>query len=188
MSGSQWKIVLVLVPTLLLACGGLGEDGAPGSSVGAVEGRDRGQEKDRSRPEGGGIGDSCIKFEDEEIGASGLSYDFGTVQVSIDGWTEKGDSPGEQIGFSWTVVGGDVDVRVKTGGETYENTLSVGSGTWIHPEGTEGPEAPAISHIVFCAEGDPGAGGSGGGGSGGGEGGAGGGQGGAGGGGGVILD
>ncbi|WP_373048380.1 hypothetical protein [Vulgatibacter sp.] len=177
------KLTLLLGSALLAACGTGEEDP---SSLGSLEGaatdggRGNGEHRQdgegHTPPGGGAIGEDCIKFEDEEIGAAGLGYDFGGSQITIDSWLEKDDSPGEQIGFAYTVVGDDLDIRVKTGGEVWESTLPVGTGSWSHPSGlTAGPEAPAISHIVFCGDGeDTGAGGSGGEGGAGGAGGSGG--------------
>lgn len=146
MKCSTYPLLLpLLVAAVLLAACGTTTDGGPLSL-----------DEEVVAP-GIEVKDNCVKFEDAAIGAAGLSFDFGTVSVSIDGWLEKGDSPGEQIGFDWTVVGGDVEVTVKAGRESHEATFAAGSGSWVHPAGTEGPEASAISNIVVCVpDADPG--------------------------------
>lgn len=98
----------------------------------------------------GDEGWTCVKIEDETLGAEETSLEVGTATLWIDGWVEKDDSPGEWIGFSWTLSGGPVSIRVKAGTEVYEALLEDESGTWIHPEGTEGPRAKAISDVVVC--------------------------------------
>ena len=163
------KIGLVLAGLLIGACGVESGDEEGATSRDAVaeaarcgeggcgKSEDRGPARDEDgRPIRGGAprfdeaSGVCTKIEDAEIGASEIVVELDGIVVEIEGWIEKGDSPGEQIGFDWIVTGGDVDIRVKTGGETYEATLAEGAGTWSHPNGTEGPEVPAISHIVFC--------------------------------------
>lgn len=98
----------------------------------------------------GDEGWTCEKIEDESIGAEETRLTVGTATLGIDGWVEKDDSPNEWIGFSWTLTGGPVSIRVKAGTEVYEALLEAESGTWLHPNGTEGPNAKAISNIVFC--------------------------------------
>ncbi|PIQ62061.1 MAG: hypothetical protein COV99_07280, partial [Bacteroidetes bacterium CG12_big_fil_rev_8_21_14_0_65_60_17] len=57
---------------------------------------------------------------------------------------EKGDSPGEYVGFT---LDNSVDnVTVKAGTDTF--TFSGSS--WTHPNGTSGPTVSAISNINFC--------------------------------------
>lgn len=98
----------------------------------------------------GDEGWTCVKIEDESIGADETTVSVGVATLWIDSWVEKEDSPNEWIGFAWTLSDGPVSIRVKAGPEVFEALLEDESGVWIHPEGTSGPKAKAISNIVFC--------------------------------------
>jgi len=138
-------------------CDGVADDSGddPSDDVGPGDEAD-GDDADGDETEAPRGEPTCVKIEDAEIGRLGIEIDLGAATITIDGWTEKLDSPGEQVGFDWTVVGETVDVVVKTGGERHGATLEDGTGTWLHPNGLEGPEVPAISHVVFCADAAPG--------------------------------
>jgi hypothetical protein len=102
--------------------------------------------------------DDC-KVEDGDIGVQGVALDLGTKSVAFESWIPKDDSPGEFVGFTLSLSGGDsIGYLVKTGGEVY-----AGVGTsWSHPNGTSGDQVPAISNVDFCDEVDDGGDGDGG--------------------------
>lgn len=93
----------------------------------------------------GEVPSGCVKIEGGEIGQSAQTLQLEGASVSITGWTEKSDSAGEQVGFSFT-SSAPVVYAVKAGGETYVGTAS----SWTNPNGTSGDKASAISNITFC--------------------------------------
>jgi hypothetical protein len=155
------RSVLWLSLAFSLACGG-GSDGTHGGSRGALEAEgdeDASEESEASeesaQDEGEGEEaaddfdrDDC-KIEDEAIGQEGALLTLGEKTVTVHDWVGKDGEPGEFVGFSLTVEGGDtISYVVKAGGETHpSNEL-----TWSHPNGTGGSEVPGISHIDFCPE------------------------------------
>lgn len=95
--------------------------------------------------------DNC-KIEGSDIGVEGLVLDLGRVSVTFDQWVSKDGESGEYVGFSISVSGADrVGYIVKASGESYHSEDS----TWLHPNGTGGSEAPAISNVDFCENYDP---------------------------------
>ena len=95
--------------------------------------------------------DDC-KIEGSDIGVEGLVLDLGRISVTFDQWVAKDGEPGEYVGFSISVSGADrVGYVVKASGETYHSE----GGTWVHPNGTGGPDAPGISNVDFCENYDP---------------------------------
>lgn len=115
-------------------------------SVGAGESdeADDGAELDR---------DDC-KIEDADIGVEDLVLTVGDIEVTFFDWIQKDGEPGEYVGFSVAISGADsLSYVVKAGGERFESDAD----SWLHPNGTGGPEASAISHVDFCdGLGDPG--------------------------------
>jgi hypothetical protein len=92
----------------------------------------------------------CYKFENGDIGTVNVSATIGGLTVTIRQWKQKIGAPGEYVGFTYTVSGGDVDdvtVSVKSGTDVDE---AVGDGSWVNPNGTSGPNAHGISNITFC--------------------------------------
>jgi len=114
--------------------------------------------------DGNGVPDDCegsceldcddCKLEEGFGSETTLSFCCLSITLSEDGWVSKDDSPGEYVGFeilNATLDGQEVDLddieyTVKAGQNYY-----FGSGSsWINPDGTSGPDVPAISHITFC--------------------------------------
>jgi hypothetical protein len=113
-----------------------------GDDTSALNGSSSGGEFDR---------DSC-KIEGSDIGVEGLVVKLGRTSVTFDEWVSKDGESGEYVGFSISVSGAErVGYIVKAGGERYHSEDS----TWQHPNGSDGSEAAAISHVDFC-ENDPG--------------------------------
>ena len=141
---------------MLIACaGGADLNGAAGS-------RSRSPIASPSEiPSTGKVPDGCERIEGAQIGRAGVQVLGGTVTFTT--WRAKDGEPGEYVGFELN-AGVGAGYAVKTGGETH-----YGSGTsWVHPEGTSGPKAPAISNVTVCPM-DPGGAGGGGGSNGGGS-------------------
>ncbi len=97
------------------------------------------------------VPDGCAKIEGEDIGDVGATLEVGSGYnyglVTFTAWTEKTDSPGEFVGFTWTTTGTEShQFTVKAGTSYFDATTS----TWLHPNGTSGSAAKAISNIVFC--------------------------------------
>jgi hypothetical protein len=119
-------------------------DGAS-SSQGASEGGDEGGGGDFDR-------DDC-KVEDGDIGVQGVSLDLGSKKVTFESWIPKDDSPGEFVGFTLSLAGGDtISYLVKSGGARH----AAQGLSWAHPNGTSGSDVPGISHVDFCDEVDGG--------------------------------
>ncbi|MCP4603617.1 MAG: S8 family serine peptidase, partial [Proteobacteria bacterium] len=95
----------------------------------------------------GSIPSSCKKIEGSQIGEVGIAINIGSVEVTIDEWIAKDGEPGEFVGFKYNVEGGEVFVSVKAGKDSH---MEHGDGVWMHPEGTSGWKAKAISNVVFC--------------------------------------
>jgi hypothetical protein len=131
------------------------DDQADDGDRDAGDAEDGGEEGDADGDDGDGEDDGddddgeCEKIEDEEIGAE-VAIEVGSTTVSFGDWVEKEDSPGEYVGFTLTVEGGAVSYRVKAGGEVFADSET----TWIHPNGTSGSEAKAISNVEVCEDGD----------------------------------
>lgn len=95
--------------------------------------------------------DDC-KIEGSDIGVEGLVLSLGRISVTFNDWVSKDGETGEYVGFSITVTGADrVGYVVKASGESYHSEDS----TWVHPNGTGGSNAPAISNVDFCENYDP---------------------------------
>lgn len=88
----------------------------------------------------------CFKIEGGEIGTN-VSGALGEVTFTFSDWIAKEDSPGEWVGFTLT-ASSPVSYVVKTGGELHSDSAT----SWVHPNGTSGPEAPAISFVAVCLE------------------------------------
>ncbi len=122
---------------------------------GCVDGESVGDERAEARRGGdagvntGPLPPGCAKLEGDAIGRVGVTTIAGPATVRIDSWVDKVGSRGEYVGFAYTVSGGAVSVSVKASTETF--TDPDGS-PWIHPAGTSGRDAHAISNIVFCAQ------------------------------------
>lgn len=93
----------------------------------------------------------CAKIEDGHIGREGAEIRIGMERATLTGWRGKGGGPGEYIGFDLTLTSTPAWLSVKAGrdvfGDRLEGTLEH---TWVHPAGTSGPRAKAISNIVLC--------------------------------------
>lgn len=118
----------------------------------------------------------CCKLEGSEIGREDVLVRLGSKTVLVNEWVPKSDSPGEFVGFTITLGGGDaIHYVVKAAGEKYPSSAL----EWMHPNGPDGGSAsPGVSNVDFCGECDNPDGCEGGGGGGGGDGGGGGGDGG----------
>lgn len=92
----------------------------------------------------------CQKIEGSEIGDAPqtITLSNGTV-ITITSWVQKGDSSGDYVGFTFTSTA-PVAFAVKASTRTF---VSNGN-SWVHPDGTSGPQANGISNITFCP--DPG--------------------------------
>jgi hypothetical protein len=137
-------IVLLLGVPACLADIGSGSRASTGS-----DDVDDGADGDQDR-------DDC-KIENEDIGVIGVVVDVGGTRVTFVDWIAKDGEAGEFIGFVVSVEGGELHYRVKAGGESYNDTAT----TWMHPNGTGGPEVSAISNVDMCPpdDGDGGEGG-----------------------------
>ena len=114
------------------------------------EGDDDDDDNGASNCEGvntGPLPDDCAKIEDGQIGEDGIVIHLNDITITIIAWIEKDGEPDEYVGFEYEVVGGDVCVAVKSGGDI---SIEEGTGIWINPNGTFGPDAHGISNIVFC--------------------------------------
>ncbi|MCP4604871.1 MAG: hypothetical protein GY847_30850, partial [Proteobacteria bacterium] len=96
----------------------------------------------------GSIPSSCGKIEGSQIGEVGIVINIGSVKVTIYEWIAKDGGSGEFIGFKYNVEDGEVFVSVKAGRDSH---MEHGDGVWMHPEGTSGHKAKAISNVVFCS-------------------------------------
>jgi len=92
----------------------------------------------------------CVKIEGSEIGRLGLTLSVGDVELTFVDWIVKEDSPGEFIGFELESTGSIPEYVVKAGADRFAGN----STRWVHPNGTTGPQAHAISNIEFCDDGD----------------------------------
>ncbi len=96
----------------------------------------------------GPVPEGCVKINGGDLAEKPtLTLDGATVTITD--VRLKDDSGGEFIGFTFTSTGAPVSFAVKAGGETYAGTSS----PWVHPKGTTGPEASAISNVTFCPAG-----------------------------------
>lgn len=103
------------------------------------------------------VNDGCLKIEDEQIGVEGLAVSVDGVTVTFTDWVEKGDSPGEYIGFHYTITGGTfAEFDVKQGQEYVYVTLDGTSGSWQNGDGEaiSGSDIKGTSHIRFCGADD----------------------------------
>jgi hypothetical protein len=92
----------------------------------------------------------CVKIEGGSVGREGV-LDVCGRQVSITDWIPRNDSPGEWIGFSYSVTGDPLDrILIKAGPDTFVTEQPATAGSWVHPGGTAGPDAKAISYVQFC--------------------------------------
>lgn len=93
----------------------------------------------------------CVKVGDDQLGTTGIPLLAGTATVTMTHWTQKDGEPGEYVGFAYDARG-TVFVSVKAGAETF---VAPGTGAWVNPNGTSGPEAKGISSVVFCGGNPP---------------------------------
>jgi len=99
--------------------------------------------KSGSIPSTGPVPANCVRIEGADIGAD-VEVQAGNITVSLESWVAKGGS-NEFVGFT-IGTSGSVAFAVKAGTKTY-----YGGGTsWVHPIGTSGSTANAISNITFC--------------------------------------
>jgi hypothetical protein len=96
-------------------------------------------------PSTGPVPEGCVRIEGDEIGAANLGISVGGVDVEIAAWTSKEGEEGEYVGFE-LAAGASLAFAVKTGGETHHGE----GGSFTHPAGASGPDAPAISNVTFC--------------------------------------
>lgn len=147
-----------LLGTFGFACGLFGGDGARRSPL---EGDGLSEACQLVRSQGtintGPLPEGCIKIEDEDLGRTDRTLEVGSGTVRITGWRTKDGEDGEYIGFTYETDLAGGFLSVKAGLESYREAYD---GEWVHPNGTSGPTASAISNVVFC-EGDepPGGGG-----------------------------
>lgn len=95
----------------------------------------------------GPVPPGCVKIEGGQIGQVPQTLTFSGITLTITGWTDKVGEAGEKVGFSFT-SSGPVLYAVKASVRTF-----VSSGTtWVHPDGTSGPDANGISNITFCPD------------------------------------
>jgi hypothetical protein len=102
-----------------------------------------GQRLDEAIPSTGAVPANCVRTEGGQLGQLG-ELKAGNATVKFESWRNK-DGEGQYIGFTIATTG-NVAYAVKAGGETFYGTNT----TWVHPEGTGGPKASAISNITFC--------------------------------------
>ena len=95
----------------------------------------------------GPLPDGCTKIEGGQIGQEALVVNIDGVAVNMDSWVVKDGEDGEFVGFEYTVGGAEICVAVKSGGDI---SVAEGDGSWVNPNGTAGPQAHAISNVVFC--------------------------------------
>jgi hypothetical protein len=107
---------------------------------------DFGSSENEARAPDHGEDEEC-KVEGAELGQVGATATLpGGETITFLDWVEKADSPGEYVGFLLSESADGLTYVVKHGGEVY-----IATGTaWMHPNGDEGPDAPAVSHIDFC--------------------------------------
>ncbi len=109
----------------------------------------------------GAAAETCDKFDSNVIETAPLSHTADGASFTVTGWVYKGGDSAEPVGFYYTVTGGTVEIRVKSGRNYDEETLAAGSGYWLNPActGDPGPggsvtctprNTRAISHIAFC--------------------------------------
>jgi len=96
----------------------------------------------------GPLPDGCVKFQGQEIGEEQVAKTVAGATITLFDWVEKTDAPGEFIGFSFIVEGGNVVFSVKSGKDIHEGSSS----PWVNPNGTDDGGTKAISNIVFCIE------------------------------------
>jgi len=105
----------------------------------------------------------CEKFDSDAIGTSPLTYSADGATFAITGWVHKQGESSEAVGFYYTVTGGNVDIRVKSGRSYLETSLAEGSGLWLDPacQGDPGSgggvtcnpkNTRTISYIAFCLQ------------------------------------
>lgn len=94
----------------------------------------------------GPVPEGCVKIEGADIGVAPQTLTAGGTTVTITGWTEKTDSPGEYVGFTYTTTGAGSAFAVKAATRTFVSDTS----PWVHPDGTSGSAANGISNITFC--------------------------------------
>ena len=101
------------------------------------------------------VNDGCLKIEDDQIGVEGLAVSVDGVTVTFTDWVAKADSPGEYIGFHYTITGGTfAEFDVKQGLEYVYVTLDGTSGSWHNSNGISGSDVKGTSHIRFCGADD----------------------------------
>ncbi len=98
-----------------------------------------------------GDDEDCCKIEGSAIGEDGVILRVGGDVIVFEAWTPKVGSPGEYVGFRLGASAAGVSYVVKAG-----TVRHAGSGTtWQHPGGTSGADAPGISYVDFCPDGEP---------------------------------
>jgi cysteine-rich repeat protein len=92
--------------------------------------------------------DECPKIEGDEVGTAGVTLEVDGQIITFLSFQPKEGENGEYIGFTLDTAATFV---VKAG-----NTCYSGEGTsWVHPDGTSGPDASAISNIQVCTVDEP---------------------------------
>jgi hypothetical protein len=94
-------------------------------------------------------GEDC-KIEGPKMGQPGATIDLGTSLVTFDSWVAKANDASEYVGFTISVEGAPVDYVVKAGTDLYASSDT----SWVHPAGTAGSKANAISNVDFCEDDD----------------------------------
>jgi hypothetical protein len=113
------------------------------------EGSDDASGEIRGNGNGDGSGelvqDECRKLESLEIGQE---ITINGEKIIVSDLTYKGDSGegGEQIGFELSSNSNQISFLVKAGGDGFAGTGK----SWTNPNGTDGPEVSAISHVDLC--------------------------------------
>jgi len=97
----------------------------------------------------------CDDCKIEEGFGSVVTLSFCCLEITIGNWILKEGEEDEYVGFEIIAAAAtngipisidDIEYTVKAGNQCF-----VGSGGyWINPNGTSGPQAKAISNIVFC--------------------------------------
>jgi hypothetical protein len=87
-----------------------------------------------------------VRIEGGDIGGEGRVLTLAGRTVTLTDWVAKQGASGEWVGFSFTTTGGPVAYVVKAATGAFGDTQS----PWLHPAGTRGRSAHAISNITFC--------------------------------------
>lgn len=140
MTRTSILIISVLVLCAFQNCSGVNFTDGFGASSLSKSAREEGEDANGEQ-----LQNECRKLQSMEIGQE-ITIDG--VKITIRDLTYKSDSGvgGEKIGFELTSNSSEISFLVKAGGEGYAGTGK----SWINPNGTEGPEVSAISHVTLC--------------------------------------